>query len=150
MQGIIFIGSDLWTSLSLPASAQFLEKGSNPEIDSYSAFFDNTGVAGAGSTGLDQIVAGSTEIVVVGVALDFCVGSTILDSLELGFQTTLLMDMTKPVNDDTGAEMLLKVESAGGWVTTFQEWKEGLGGWERAKQLAEFLINKNDAYANNV
>jgi nicotinamidase-related amidase len=60
-------------------------------------------VACAGSTGLDQMVAGSTDIIVVGVALGFCVGSTSLDSFELGFQTTLLMGMTKPVNDDTDA-----------------------------------------------
>ena len=43
-------------------------------IDSYSAFFDNTGIKGSGSTGLREMVEGSTEIVVVGLAMDYCVG----------------------------------------------------------------------------
>ena len=95
---------------------------------------------GAGSTGLDEMVAESTEIVVVGLALDFCVGSTSLDSLKLEFPTTLLMDMTKPVNEESGAEMLLQVEMAGGRVTTFQEWKEDFGSWKKAKELADHLL----------
>ena len=86
------------------------------------------------------MVSGSTEVVVVGLALDFCLGSTSIDSLKLEYPTTLLLDMTKPVNEETGAEMLLKVEMAGGRVTSFQEWKENHGSWRKAKKLAEFLI----------
>merc|ERR1719347_1102945 len=48
-------GSELHGSLPLPADAEFIEKGTNSETDSYSAFFDNTGVVGAGSTGLDKM-----------------------------------------------------------------------------------------------
>ena len=124
----------------MPPIAEFIEKGTNPEIDSYSAFFDNTGVFGAGSTGLDEMVSGSTEIVVVGLALDFSLGSTSIDSLKLEYPTTLLLDMTKPVNEETGAEMLQKVEMAGGRVTSFKEWKENHGSWRKAKEMAEFLI----------
>ena len=124
----------------MPSNAEFLRKGTNPEIDSYSAFFDNTGVVGAGSTGLDSMVAGSTEIVVVGVALDFCVGFTSLDSLKLDFPTTLLTDMTKPVNVESREEMLAKVEMAGGRVMTYQEWKQDFGSWRKAKEVAEYFI----------
>merc|ERR1712179_167808 len=133
-------GSELENRMPIPANFEFLEKGTNPEIDSYSAFYDNTGVVGAGSTGLDAMVVNTTEIVVVGLALDFCVGLTSLDSLKLAFPTTLLRDMTKPVHQESGAEMLLQVELAGGRVTTFQEWQQEFGSWKKAKQLAEHFI----------
>ena len=83
-------------------------------IDSYSAFFDNTGIKGSGSTGLKEMVMGSTEVVVVGLAMDYCVGYTSLHSLELGYPTTLLRDMTRSVKIQTGENMLAMVRDEGG------------------------------------
>ena len=57
---------------------------------------------GSGATGLKEMVKGSTEVVVVGLAMDYCVGYTSLESLELGYPTTLLRDMTRPVKIQTG------------------------------------------------
>ena len=34
------------------------------QVDSYSAFFDNTGEEGAGSTGLAEQIAGTTEVLI--------------------------------------------------------------------------------------
>merc|ERR1719430_1609958 len=114
--------------MPIPANAEFLEKGANPEIDSYSAFYDNTGV--------------------VGPALDYCVGLTSLDSLKLAFPTTLLMDMTKPVHQESGAEMLVQVELAGGRVTTYREWQQDFGSWKEAKRLAEHFISFSEKRAS--
>ena len=88
------------------------------------------------------MVAETTEIVVVGLALDFCVGFTSLDSLHLGIPTTILKDLTKPVAKKTGELLVQSVESEGGWVTSFKNWKGEYGSWERAKQLADFFISK--------
>ena len=66
------------------------------------------------------MVAETTEIVVVGLALDFCVGSTSLDSLHLGIPTTILKYLTKPVAKKTGELLVQSVESEGGWVTSFK------------------------------
>lgn len=41
------------------------------------------------------------EVVVVGLALDFCVGSTALDSQENGFATHVVMDATRAVMSHT-------------------------------------------------
>ena len=60
-----------------------IQKGTNPLIDAYSAFFDNTDIKGSGDTGLRRLVRDSTEIVVVGLAQDYCVAWTALDSLEV-------------------------------------------------------------------
>ena len=98
-------------------------------IDSYSAFFDNTGIKGSGSTGLKEMVKGSTEIVVVGLAMDYCVGYTSLHSLELGYPTTLLRDMTRPVKKKTGEDMLVQVRDERGQVTTWNSWRKELEDW---------------------
>ena len=134
--------------MPIPANAEFLAKGTNPEIDSYSAFYDNTGVVGAGSTGLDMMVVNTTEMVVVGLALDYCVGLTSLDSLKLAFPTTLLLDMTKPVHQESGAEMLVQVELAWGRVTTYQEWQQDFGSWKEAKRLAKHFISFSEKQAS--
>ena len=42
------------------------------QVDSYSAFFDNTGEEGAGSTGLAEMIEGTTEVLVVDVELASC------------------------------------------------------------------------------
>ena len=109
-------------------------------IDAYSVFFDNTGIKGSGSTGLKEMVRGSTEIVVVGLAMDYCVGWTSLDSVELGYPTTMLADMSRPVNKMKGEEMKRKVREVGGQVTTWNSWKNELDDWQRAKDVAEFFI----------
>jgi len=133
-------GAEFHKNITTPKKTKIIQKGTNPVIDSYSAFFDNTGIKFSGSTGLKELVKGSTEIVVVGLAMDYCVGFTSLDSLMLGYPTTLLRDMARPVKKETGEDMLERVRREGGLVTTWNSWKKELDDWERAKDVAEFLI----------
>jgi len=137
-------GSDYQPDLVRPAGAQELRKGTNPEVDSYSAFYDNTGIPGSGSTGLTDMVAGSTEIVVVGLATDYCVGSTSLHAIQEGFPTTLLRDLARPVSEETGKAMEQKVEAARGWVENSSDWKKSLDTWERARKLGAFLLGTSN------
>lgn len=133
-------GAKFHQNITTPKKTKVIQKGTNPMIDSYSAFFDNTGIKGSGSTGLKELVVGSTEIVVVGLAMDYCVGFTSLHSLELGYPTTMLGDMSRPVNKETGEAMKQKVLNAGGQVTTWNSWRNELDDWQRAKDVAEFFI----------
>ena len=80
---IVFPGANFHPSLTRPKKSQVIQKGTNPLIDAYSAFFDNTDIKGSGDTGLRRLVRDSTEIVVVGLAQDYCVAWTALDSLEV-------------------------------------------------------------------
>lgn len=133
-------GAQFHKNITTPKKSKIIQKGTNPMLDSYSAFFDNTGIKFSGSTGLRELVQESTEIVVVGLALDYCVGFTSLHSLELGYPTTLLSDLSRPVAKKSGEEMLSRVRRQGGMVTTREEWKKELDDWEKAKEVAEFLI----------
>ncbi len=72
----------------MPPNATILQKGADPEVDSYSAFFDNTGT-GAGDTGLAALLRGTvTEVSggggtfsrVRGTVTEVCVGGTFAES----------------------------------------------------------------------
>lgn len=100
---------------SLPATrALVVTKGENPQVDSYSAFFDNgrridTGLAGAlRKHGID-------EVVIAGLALDYCVKATALDAARLGFSTTVLIDATRAVeaSPGDGDKAMTEMRSAG-------------------------------------
>jgi len=131
-------GAEFHTDLPQPDNV--LRKGTNPEVDSYSAFFDNTGEEGAGSTGLAEMIEGTTEVVVVGLATDYCVGSTALHSLQQGYPTSVLEDLAKPVAIQTGAKMLARVREAGGSVEQSDTWQGSLDSWPRARELANFYL----------
>jgi nicotinamidase/pyrazinamidase len=72
-------------------------KGTDPKIDSYSGFFDN---GHRKATGLGDYLKdkGVTAVYVMGLALDYCVKYTVLDAIELGFDTYLIEDATRAVN----------------------------------------------------
>jgi nicotinamidase/pyrazinamidase len=77
------------------------QKGKNPEVDSYSGFFDN---ARRGDTGLGDYLKkqGTEQVFVCGLALDYCVKFTALDAQSLGFETFLITDATRAVNLHAG------------------------------------------------
>ncbi|AEL28570.1 bifunctional nicotinamidase/pyrazinamidase [Cyclobacterium marinum] len=76
---------------------EVFKKGTNPKVDSYSGFFDN---GRKEHTGLgDYLKRYKIEkVFVTGLAADYCVKFTVLDALDLGFQTFLITDATKGVN----------------------------------------------------
>ncbi len=93
------------------------QKGVDPEIDSYSGFFDN----GRGrSTGLADYLNGRgvDTVYVCGLATDYCVQATALDAISLGFETFVISDACRGVNlapgDDTRA--LEAIAAAGGKI----------------------------------
>lgn len=90
-------GAEFHPKLNTQAIDQVFVKGTNPEVDSYSGFFDNDHKS---STGLGEYLKdqGITEVDVVGLALDYCVKATAIDAHNLGFKTSVIVDATKAVN----------------------------------------------------
>lgn len=75
-----------------------VSKGLNSRVDSYSGF----GQAPEVTTLLDELKAKNvSKLYVVGLAYDFCVGSTACDGAANGFQTFLVTDATKSVKEDS-------------------------------------------------
>jgi nicotinamidase/pyrazinamidase len=81
----------------LDGVSQVFQKGTNPELDSYSGFFDN---GHKKATGLDGWLReqGITDLTVLGLATDYCVKYTALDALHLGFAVTLVREGCRAVN----------------------------------------------------
>ena len=66
-----------------------LRKGFRRAIDSYSAFFENDRSTPTGLAGYLR-ERGITQVTLVGLALDFCVGWSAIDAAKLGFSTRVL------------------------------------------------------------
>ncbi|MEM6391247.1 MAG: bifunctional nicotinamidase/pyrazinamidase [Planctomycetota bacterium] len=79
-------------------------KGTDPDIDSYSGFFDNGPPATRQSTGLADLLRdrGVTAVDVMGLATDYCVRFTALDAVSEGFTTRLLLDGCRGVDLEPG------------------------------------------------
>ncbi|GAA4020957.1 bifunctional nicotinamidase/pyrazinamidase [Hymenobacter glaciei] len=92
-------GADLAPGLQTERIEAIFRKGMNPEIDSYSAFFDN---GHRKSTGLADYLRGRgvTEVVVAGLAADYCVYYSALDALAAGFATTVITDATRAISPE--------------------------------------------------
>jgi nicotinamidase/pyrazinamidase len=73
------------------------KKGIDPEIDSYSGFFDN---ARRRSTGLIEYLRERNvgELFICGLATDYCVRFSALDSIESGIRTRVIEDACRGVN----------------------------------------------------
>jgi nicotinamidase/pyrazinamidase len=99
-----------------------VEKGTDPEIDSYSGFFDNDHRR---ATRLAQVLRefGETELWVLGLATDYCVKATALDALRLGFNVRLIVDGCRAVElaPGDGARAIAEMQAAGVVLVTSAE-----------------------------
>lgn len=105
-------GAELHVELHRMPSDVIIKKGQSIDVDSYSAFYDNEG---GGSTGLTDILrrAHITDVYLVGVAYDFCVGWSAQDALKEGFKVWVVDDACRGVNPQTTAQMRLKLQELG-------------------------------------
>lgn len=101
--------ADTWGSQfhhGLVELGTIVRKGVGGE-DGYSGFSVRDPETGETTpTGLDSILqdAGVTDVVVVGLATDYCVSATALDAVEYGFGCTVLADGIASVNLEPGDE----------------------------------------------
>ena len=99
-------GADLALSVGALARAELVvRKGTNPAIDSYSAFLENDKTT---STGLadDLRARGIRRVVLVGLATDYCVAYSALDARAAGFEVAVLLAGCRSISPDTvGAQM---------------------------------------------
>jgi nicotinamidase/pyrazinamidase len=74
-----------------------IRKGFRPEIDSYSAFFENDRTT---PTGLDGYLRsrGLSDLTLVGLATDYCVAYSALDAMRLGFSVTLRTGLCRAID----------------------------------------------------
>jgi nicotinamidase/pyrazinamidase len=107
-------GAELHPRLEPGRIGLLLRKGMRPELDSYSAFFENDHRT---DTGLRHYLKGMKlrELYVCGLATDYCVLASTLDARRLGFRVTLIRDACRGVDFPKGSieKAIMTMEKAG-------------------------------------
>ena len=91
-----------------------VRKGWHPHVDSYSTFFENDH---ATSTGLEYYLKGLgvEKVYLAGLAQDFCVYYSARDALELGFETFVIENATRGLDQPPGSlpDKMRELEESG-------------------------------------
>jgi nicotinamidase/pyrazinamidase len=106
-------GAAFHNALNADRADLILRKGFRPQIDSYSAFFENDQTT---PTGLEGYLhnRGLTKLTLVGLATDFCVAYSALDAAKLGFDVTVQVDLCRAIDlDGSLAGMVAQMKAAG-------------------------------------
>jgi nicotinamidase/pyrazinamidase len=90
-------GAEFHSDLYMNKVEAVFRKGMNPDIDSYSGFFDN---GYKKSTGLAGYLRdrGVKKVYVCGLAADYCVAYTAKDALKENFETYVIEDATRAID----------------------------------------------------
>jgi len=115
-------GADFHPGLRTDLARLILRKGTNPGLDSFSAFFENDGVTSTGLSGWLETL-GIRSIVVVGLATDYCVKATAMDARRLGLGVDIVAEGIKAVDASPGdaGKAIETMKSAGCRVVALKE-----------------------------
>jgi len=120
VQGVF--GAEFSSQLDTTHFDHIFVKGTEKEIDSYSAFFDNGHLK---STGLGEYLKekGVEEIYFAGLATDHCVKSSALDALRLGFKAYVVVDACRAVNlqENDEEKAIKEMEKEGAVIITTKD-----------------------------
>jgi nicotinamidase/pyrazinamidase len=90
-------GAEFHPALHLTQAELILRKGFRPQIDSYSAFFENDRVTPTGLAGyLEE--RDLRRVFLAGLAYDYCVGFSALDARRLGLPAFVLRDACRAID----------------------------------------------------
>ena len=92
-------GAAFHKDLNTTRADLIIRKGFNPAIDSYSALFENDQKT---PTGLEGYLRsrGITDLVMVGLATDFCVNFSAVDAAKQGFTVTVKQNLCRAIDFD--------------------------------------------------
>jgi nicotinamidase/pyrazinamidase len=106
-------GAEFHPALHVPRAELILRKGYRPQIDSYSAFFENDRVTPTGLAGyLEE--RNLSRVFLAGLAYDYCVGYSALDARRLGLQAVVIRDACRAIDlEGSVAKMEAEFDQAG-------------------------------------
>lgn len=134
-------GAELHPKLNILPDAKRVYKGTNPDVDSYSAFLDNDKKS---LTDLKRLVdeVGASDVYVNGLAYDVCVAATAVDSLDLGYRTILIADASRGVSEDGVQTANDKIKEKNGVIVDAAQVKNMVMGVDRRPELGVFLAKQ--------
>lgn len=113
-------GAAFSTAVNWNSVEAIFRKGTNPQIDSYSGFYDN---GHNRATGLGAYLKGRgvTAVYIAGLAADYCVYFTAKDALALGFLTYIIEDATRAISEEGFAKAKQDIRQQGGRLVQSSE-----------------------------
>ncbi|WP_133137813.1 bifunctional nicotinamidase/pyrazinamidase [Legionella rowbothamii] len=105
-------GAEFFPQLETAGIAAIFRKGMDPEIDSYSGFYENDHKK---STGLAAYLRakGASELYFCGLCADICVYYSLKDAVHEGFKNYLIEDATHPLNADVFKRIRVELKQLG-------------------------------------
>lgn len=106
-------GAEFHSDLNVDAAHMIVRKGFRPQIDSYSAFFENDQTT---PTGLEGYLRSRDvkKLTMVGLATDFCVNYSALDGAKQGFEVLVELGLCRGIDlDGSMAAALSGLKDAG-------------------------------------
>ena len=91
-------GADFAPGIALPHAQMIVRKGFHPEVDSYSGFKEADRKTQTGLAGYLR-ERGFLRLFLVGLATDYCVGWTALDARAAGFETFVIEDACRAIDN---------------------------------------------------
>lgn len=120
-------GAEFVDDLNMEPVEKVFKKGVDKEIDSYSGFYDN---GHRRSTGLSDYLKdkGVKEVYIAGLATDVCVKFTTLDAIKEDFDTYVIIDGCRGVNNKPGdvEKAVAEMTEAGANIVKSEEVEEEL------------------------
>ena len=92
-------GAEFHTGLNADSADMIIRKGFRPQIDSYSAFFENDHETPTGLEGYLR-TCGVDTVTLVGLATDFCVNFSAVDAAKLGFKVRVIESLCRAIDLD--------------------------------------------------
>jgi nicotinamidase-related amidase len=107
-------GSNIHKDLIMTKYDFIVHKGTKSKVESYSAFGDEMG-GKYEKTELNEWLESQniTDIILTGLATDYCVLNTALDAVKSGYTVHLISDCTRGVAADTTAAAIEKMTNHG-------------------------------------
>ncbi len=108
-------GAAFHPKLNSGAAQAVIRKGFRASIDSYSAFFENDQTT---VTGLDGYLKARSikNLVLCGLATDYCVGFSALDAARLGYHTEVILPACRAIDLDGSLRRQIDAMNANGVV----------------------------------
>lgn len=105
-------GAEFHPKLETNTIEAIFRKGMDPEIDSYSGFYDNGHKKSTGLAGYLR-ERDVDEVWFCGLAADFCVYYSILDAIKEGFRAVLIDDATRAIDSRNFDNLRKELEEKG-------------------------------------
>ena len=113
-------GAEFHPDLKTAKIEAIFRKGTNKRIDSYSGFYDNAHQKSTGLTGYLK-EKNVENLFFAGLAAEYCVYFSVIDSLGEGFNSVLIEDATRALNSEEFEKSKIEILRKGGQIIKSEE-----------------------------